>query len=122
MPMSKQTRHTMIAEVPVKFWFPGLVAHPTIAIIFDYLPGRPAYTPCGEYAPIDPPEPPEISFVEATLIDGDGLAPTMSQLQEWASDWLNEDGFNEACDYAEQHSGPDPDEAYERMRDEPDHD
>lgn len=30
-------------------------------------PGRPAFTPRGEYAPIDPPEPPEVEIVEICL-------------------------------------------------------
>ena len=117
-------RFTMITEVLVKFRASGFEdlerANPQLEITFDYTPGRPAFTPRGEYGPIDPPDPPEVSFVMAELIDGDGLAPTIQQIQEWASNWLDEDGFEQACDYAESHGGPDPDALYEAMRDDRD--
>lgn len=32
-------------------------------VTYEWTPGRPAHTPRGEYAPIDPPEPPEVSFM-----------------------------------------------------------
>jgi hypothetical protein len=58
---------------------------------------------------------PEVSFVEAKLINGDGLTPTMKQVQDWASDYLDtDDGFSEACNHAEDNynHGPDPDDDY----------
>lgn len=116
-------QHTITAEIEVKFRLPDMpddereVAYPKVAVTYNYTPGRPAFTPRGEYAPIDPPEPAEVSFVSAALIDGDGLAPEPFQVNDWASDWLDDAGYDEACAHAEQNSGPDPDEAYERMRD-----
>jgi hypothetical protein len=115
--------HTMRSQVPVKFRPTGCedfeVAYPTIDIEFDYIPGCPAYTPRGEYAPIDPPEPAEVSFRSATLIDGDGLDPSFaapdpqSVIDGWASDYLDSDeGYRGACDEAEEARQPDPD--YER--------
>ena len=100
-------RNTIDAQVVVKFRFPGLaageheVAYPMLRIIYDYIPGRPAYTPRGEYGPIDPPDPPEISFISAELIDGDGLNPEPREVQEWASEWIEGDGFQAVCDAAE---------------------
>lgn len=118
------SRHIIEAEVEVFFTFPGLadgdreVAYPKVAITYDYSPGCPAHTPRGEYAPIDPPEPPEVSFVSAELLNGDGLAPTPEQIQEWGSNWLDEElNYIEACDHAEEGRRPDPDAAYEQQRD-----
>jgi hypothetical protein len=115
--------HTITAEVEVRFRVAGLEdlenAFPTIEIAFDYAPGRPAYTPRGEYAPIDPPDPAEVSFRSAKLISGDGLDPPDAQVDEWARDYLDTDeGYEAACRAAEENSGPDPDEWYDRKRDE----
>ena len=77
------------------------VAYPKVAITYDYTPGRPAYTPRGEYGPIDPPDPPEINLIEAKLIDGDGLGPSLQQVRDWAIDYLDTDeGFEAACNHA----------------------
>lgn len=106
--------HSIRAEIEAKFRFPGLadgefeVAYPTLEIEYDYAPGRPAYTPRGEYAPIDPPDPAEVAFRSATLIDGDGLTPDQKQIDEWAIDYLDSDhGYNRACQEAAADSGPD---------------
>jgi hypothetical protein len=118
------SRHTITAEIERKFTFPGLcqgeyeTTTVKVEITYEYSPGRRAYTPRGEYAPIDPPEPPEVSFVSAKLIYGGGLNPTNEQTQDWASDWLDEEeGFALACDHAEQDRLPDPDDAYDSDRD-----
>ena len=117
------SQHTITAEHQVSFTFPGLAederetAYPTLAITYRFSPYRPAHTPRGEYAPIDPPEPAEVELISATLINGDGLDPTDQQVQEWAQNWLDGNGYDLACDQAERDNVPDPDEAYERMRD-----
>jgi hypothetical protein len=119
--------HTIRAEVEVKFRPTGCEdmesAFPTLDIEFDYSPGRPAFIPRGEYAPIDPPEPAEVSFRSAKLIDGDGLDPSFaapnpqSVIDGWASDYLDsDDGYRAACDYAEEDRLPDPDYEYEKRR------
>lgn len=116
-------QHTIIAEIEVKFRLTDMpddeheTAYPKVAVTYDYTPGRPAFTPRGEYAPIDPPEPAEVNFISAELVDGDGLMLTPQQVQERASDWLDDAGYEEACRHAEQNSGPDPDYAYEARRD-----
>jgi hypothetical protein len=83
---------------------------------YRYSPGRPAHTPLGEYAPIDPPEPPEIDFGPIVLITegGDKSLPP-----RWLARWLMNSNavFNELCEHAERHSGSDPDAEYERRRD-----
>ena len=116
------TTHTMRSKVEVKFRPTGMEdmenAFPTLEITFDYVPGRPAFTPRGEYAPIDPPDPAEVSFRSATLIDGDGLDPFMGPrgqetIDDWARDYLDTDeGYEGACEAAEDARQPDPD--YER--------
>jgi hypothetical protein len=100
--------HTMVADVEVKFTFPGLepgeheVEYPILEITFSHLPGRPAFTPRGEYAPIDPPEPAEVDFVSATLIDAKGLTASQSEVDEWARDYLDGDaGYRHACKCAD---------------------
>ena len=115
--------HTMRAEVEVKFRPTGMedfeYAAVTLDIEFDYSPGRPAFTPRGEFAPIDPPEPAEVSFRSAKLIDGDGLDPSFaapdpqSIIDDWARDYLDTDnGYDAAREAAYEDSQPDPD--YER--------
>lgn len=116
--------HTIETEVEVKFSFPGLAAceketaYPTLAITYRYSAGRPAYTPRGEYAPIDPPDPAEVEFVSAKLINSDETSPSQEQVNDWAEEWLaSDEGYNRAAHHAVEASEPDPDEAYERMRD-----
>ena len=113
--------HTMRAEVEVKFRPTGMedleTAYPTIEIVFDYSPGRPSYTPRGEFAPIDPPDPAEVSFRSAKLIDGDGLDPSFSApdpqsiIDDWARDYLDTDnGYDAAIEAAEDDRQSDPDD------------
>jgi hypothetical protein len=114
---------TITAQVPVKFIPVGMqdfeIAYPTLEIEYAYTPGRPAYTPRGEYAPIDPPDPAEVDYRSAKLIDGDGLNPyDHATVEGWAQDYLDSDeGFYAACREAEENSGPDPDEWLDRKRD-----
>jgi len=120
------TSYKMTAQVEVQFQPPGMglpddeyeVAYPKIEIAYRYSPGRPAFTPRGEYGPIDPPEPAEVEFIGAELIDSDGLLPTREQLDTWGSDYLDSDaGYQEAVSTAEDMRRPDPDYAYESRRD-----
>lgn len=104
----RRSTHTMTADVEVEFTFPGLepgeheVEYPSVEITFSYWPGRPAFTPRGEYAPIDPPEPPEVEFVSAKIVDAKGLTATQDRVDEWARDYLDSDaGYRDACRFAE---------------------
>lgn len=93
------------------------VAHPEIAIAYRYSPGCRAYTPRGEYAPIDPPEPPEVEFESAELLNADGLTATPQQVQKWGADYIASDaGYWRACDDGDRSSGPDPDDENDRRR------
>ncbi len=95
--------HTIDAELEIKFRLSGMpedereVAYPKVRIAYTFTKGLPAYTPRGEYAPIDPPEPAEVDLISATLIDGDGLDPTQTQINEWAQDYLDDQGYDRAC-------------------------
>lgn len=97
--------HTIVAEIPVPFRFPGMpedereVAHPKVEVEYTYVKG---------VAPIishldggDPGWPAEVDLVCAKLIDGDGLAPTETQIREWAEEWLDDEGYVLACMEAE---------------------
>ena len=94
--------HTIDAELTIKFRLSGMpddereTASPAVRITYRFTKGRPAYTPRGEYAPIDPPEPAEVDLISATLIDGDGLDPTPTQVDEWAQDYLDDAGYDYA--------------------------
>lgn len=117
------SRHTIRAEPEIRFIPVGCTdfehAYPKLDIEYDYTPGYaatgPSYDSGGE-----PGAGAELSLIHAKLIDGDGLDPRDSQIAEWAEDWLNDDGYDRACRLAEDESGPDPDEGYERMRDDRD--
>ena len=105
--MKPQT-HTIFAEFERKFTFADLaggeteVAYPEAQITYKYWPGRPAYTPRGEFGPIDPPDPADVELVSVKLLDGDGLSPTYEELRQWAEEWLESDvGFRLACRRAE---------------------
>lgn len=100
-----QRHHTLTAEVEVKFVPAGLhdteVEYPVIEIDYGYIRARPAFTPRGEYAPIDPPEPAEVDLLAARLIDGRGLLPTQEQIDDWARDYLDSDaGYMHAVKHA----------------------
>ncbi len=100
------TLHTIDAELTIKFRLSGMpddereVAYPKMRISYRFTKGYTPGIPRGEYAPIDPPESAEVDLVHATLLDGDGLDPTNDQVQDWAQDWLDCDGYDSACENA----------------------
>jgi len=114
------TRHTIVAQPTVRFRVPGLEdlesADPKIEVVFDYTPGYPATGPSYDSGG-EPGSGAEVELVSAKLLDGDGLDPDQKTVNEWAQDWLNDDGYDLACQLAEDEQGPDPDAAYDRMRD-----
>lgn len=75
-----------------------------IKVYFTYYPGQPAYTPRGEYAPVDPPEPASVE-VEKILVN----PPSKDEESEWSliPNWMdtlltNDRGFNdELIEFAE---------------------
>ena len=91
------TKHTLTAYCP----FAGDELE--VEITYTYLAGRPARGP--SYASGgEPPDPPEIEFVSAT-ITGATLPPAIQEkLNDWASLWITGDGWNDAVDHAEDYS------------------
>lgn len=95
--------HTIRAEIEVRFVPVSLVeievAYPTVDIDFTYSPGRPETGPtyaCGG----TPAEPADVEMTKATLVNGDGLLPTQAQIDDWAENWLDGDGYERALDVA----------------------
>lgn len=116
------TRHIIRAEVEVKFTPVGMTdlecAYPKIEIEFSYTPGYPEQGPSYDSGG-EPGAGAEIDFISATIRDGDGdgLDPSQEQINDWARTWIEDDGYDAACRVAEDEQGPDPDAAYEAMRD-----
>jgi hypothetical protein len=101
------TTHTIEAEIEYRFRFPGLepgeyeIATLKMEVTYLFTKGRPAFTPRGEYGPIDPPDPAEVSFVSAKMIDDDCMDFPQYKINEIASDWLDTDeGYRMAEDNA----------------------
>ena len=118
------SKHTTTMPVPVPYKINSEesdLAWPTMGITFHYTPGRPAYTPRGEYAPIDPPESPEVDVIAAEVVKGeeDGVDLTPEQALEWADRYVSENdiAFSDLCAHAEEDRQPDPDREYDRRRD-----
>lgn len=91
--------HKLEAEVEVRH--DTDVEYPIIEIEYGYIRGRPAYTPRGEYAPIDPPDPAEVDFRSAKLIDGKGMKIGQEEVDFWAREYLDSDaGYMHAVKHA----------------------
>lgn len=110
------SRHTITADIEVSFTFPGLTAGEyetamlVVDIDYDYMPGCAASWD-------DPSWSAECSIITARTVKDDGLSLSKDEVFDRAREWLNDEGYREACDQAEQDRLPDPDEAYERARD-----
>lgn len=115
--------HTITAECKVKFRIPDMpadereVAYPTLEITYTFTPGSPEVRYQRNGDPGWPADPAEVELVSAKLIKADGFTPTQEQINEWAEEWLWNEGYNAACDAAAEDRRPDPDLAYEQMRD-----
>lgn len=64
--------HTADAEIECYCDEPGTFEYDVTIKVAIY-PGAPAYTPRGEYGPIDPPEPPAVEIRSVTM--GDSTTP-----------------------------------------------
>lgn len=84
---------------------------------YDFSPGMAAYTPPGEYAPIDPPEPPEAEVVAARWRESSDAS--WRDCPGWLVSMLSDDDDLRLSliDDAEGNQGPDPDYLYEMRRD-----
>lgn len=89
---------------------------------YDFSPAVPAYTPRGEYAPIDPPESADAEVVAAQWRDCSAGDDVKTPCPGWLISLLSDDdAFRDALIRdAENSHGPDPDYLYEMRRDEPD--
>ena len=89
-----------------------------IRVVYNFYPAQPAYTPRGEYAPTDPPEPASVELVNiqversiaGKMVWWDVDAFTYEQLSTWIETTLYDALLDDAAN-----DGPDPDEARERM-------
>lgn len=97
--------HTITTEVEVKFVPVSLVeqeiAYPELEITFTATKGDPGCKYQRNGDPGWPPEPPEVDFVSAKLIKGDGVNHTQDQIEDWAQEWLASDsGYAAALNQA----------------------
>jgi hypothetical protein len=87
-----------------------------LLIYFTFVPGcpetGPSYASGGE-----PAAPAEVDFDHVEQL-ADGQWTAAPEFNDWARTYLQNDGYDEACQEAAERSQPDPDYAYERMRDE----
>lgn len=118
------SQHTLQTEIEVQFHLSGApddereVAYPRLEITYRYSPGSPAVMYQRNGDPGWPAEPAEVELINAQLLNGDGLDPTLEQVNEWARDWLDDAGYAEACDHADSARQPDPDRWLDERRDE----
>jgi hypothetical protein len=79
-----------------------------VTIYYTYLAGSPAtgptYSSGGEQAC-----PAEVEF--------DHADPSTPEIEDWAREWIQDGGYDRACEEAEEDLMPDPDAAYEARRD-----
>ena len=98
--MARTSTHTMETEIEVVSADGYDAWYPIVEITFNYLPGSPAYTPRGEYGPIDPPEPAEVEYVQSRVLDAMTLAPDTIDIA--LQKYLDSDAFySTACELAE---------------------
>lgn len=103
------SKHTINAEIEVKHQPAGMglpddeyeVSYPKVEITFSYLKGSPAVMYQRNGDPGWPAEPAEVEAISAKLIDGDGLARTQQQVDDWAADWLDGPGYEQAVEAAQ---------------------
>lgn len=100
------TKHTIDAEIEVKFHIPGMpddereVAYPTVRIDYSFSKGSPAVMYQRNGDPGWPAESAEVELIKAILIEGDGLQPTQDQIDDWANEWLADVGYEQAVERA----------------------
>jgi hypothetical protein len=121
--MMPSVKLNITVEIPVPFHLSGApddeheVAYPKLRIAYRYQPGAAPTMYARNGDPGDPGWPAEVEFISAELLDGDGLAPTQEQVNHWAEDWLDGDGYEHACEHGEDMRYPDPDDERDRRRD-----
>jgi len=87
------TKHTLT------FFFTFGLRETGVDVTYNYTPGRPARGP--SYASGgEPPDPPEVEFVKAVLTGAKLDKALQEQLDEWAEDLLQGDGWDDAVSHA----------------------
>jgi hypothetical protein len=112
------TTHTITAVRSGSF--NGMDWEAEYVITYDYVPAAPDWYDKSVGGPggWNPGHGAEISFISATPLPDAGAFTDIAvkELQDWAAEWLD-DNYAAAVDAAEQDSQPDPDAAYDAMRD-----
>lgn len=114
------TQHTIAAT-----WVQdaALGAEVDVTIAYNYTPGSGDTYDASRGGPggWDPGYPAEVEFVSATAEFGGDPSPfpdlAQARLDAWAVGWLRGDGYDEAVANAVERNQPDPDVAYDAMRD-----
>lgn len=74
-----------------------------VCINYDFIPGSPAYTPRGEYAPTEPPEPAECDICEIGIWENDAWRRATALEHAILNDWAEEHLIDELIDNAAPH-------------------
>ena len=99
-----RTTHGHVAEIELGVSANGIDGEIDLLVKYDFTPGSRAYTPRGEYAPIDPPEPPEINVTDLCVRDWlhGGKVWRTADKHEWDQyvDQIIDRHFDYLCDNA----------------------
>lgn len=87
--MAETTRHTITATLRFNVSSGGCEDRLSLKADLTYSVGRTASGP-------------DFTLIEARIVEnGDGLDPTDEQLRDRAQDWLDDEGYDAACQRAE---------------------
>lgn len=96
-----RTTHGHVAELELPISANGIDGEVEILVKYDFTPGTRAYTPRGEYAPIDPPEPPEINITDLCVRDFIHGSPVWRSAEKWEweqyTDLVLDRRFDDLC-------------------------
>lgn len=113
------SKHTITAELEVTISAYGIdpeTFYPEVEIEFGYTPGYPetgpSYASGGE-----PAAPDEIEVHSVKVIKDEGVDMPPEWWREQAQAWLDDRGYDLACEEARSDNEPDPDYLRDRMRD-----
>lgn len=87
----------------------------TVCVNYIYTPGRPAFTPRGEYAPIDPPEPAAVEIAQIGIMeDGQWRNATPFEFA-LVTEWVEDSFIDDLIEAAEARDEPchDPENIYD---------
>lgn len=91
----------MATKHQITAFFPFCDDHMAVDITYTYSPGRPAVMYLRNGDPGYPADPAEVELVKAEVEEGVVLPDVwQKRLTEWASEWLIDEGYGEACERA----------------------